>query len=75
MKHLSAGTTLSAALFERSIDIDRVELIDFGTGNDRYKADWMEQVRPRYRIDCLDLRQPRAWPALAKRLASRMAHS
>jgi hypothetical protein len=73
MKHLSAGTTLSAALFKHSIDIDRVDLIDFGTGNDRYKADWMEQVRPRFRLDCLDPRQPRAWPALAKRLASRIA--
>ena len=72
MKHLSAGTTLSAALFKHSIDIDRVDLIDFGTGSDRYKADWMEQVRPRFRLDCLDSRQLRAWPALAKRLASRL---
>jgi hypothetical protein len=70
MKHLSAGTTLSAALFKRSIDIDRTVRIDFGTGNDGYKADWMELVRPRYRLDCLDPRQPAAWPALARRLAS-----
>lgn len=73
MKHLSAGTTLSAALFERAIDTDNVSLIDFGTGNDRYKADWMEQVRPRFRLDCLDPRQTRAWPPLAKRLASAIA--
>ncbi len=66
-KPLSAGTTLSAALFERVIDGDRVELIDFGTGNDPYKRDWMEVDRPRYRLDCLDPAQPRAWPALAKR--------
>ncbi|MGN3973114.1 GNAT family N-acetyltransferase [Tsuneonella sp. SYSU-LHT278] len=64
---LSAGTTLSAALFERVIDHDRVELVDFGTGDDPYKRDWMEVDRPRYRIDCLDPRQPKAWPALAKR--------
>jgi hypothetical protein len=70
-RHLSAGTTLSAALFERAIDVDRVDLIDFGTGNDTYKADWMEEVRPRYRIDALDPRQPRAWPALAKRMLAR----
>ena len=70
-RHLSAGTTLSAALFERAIDIDRVDVIDFGTGNDAYKADWMEEVRPRYRIDALDPRQPRAWPALAKRMLAR----
>ncbi|WP_338142042.1 GNAT family N-acetyltransferase [Tsuneonella rigui] len=70
-KPLSAGTTLSAALFERVIDVDRVDLVDFGTGNDAYKRDWMEVDRPRYRIDCLDPKQPRAWPALAKRLLAR----
>lgn len=71
-KPLSAGTTLSAALFERVIDTDRVELVDFGTGNDPYKRDWMELDRPRYLIDCLDPAQPRAWPALAKRLLARL---
>ena len=65
--NLSAGTTLSAALFEHVIDIDGVHLVDFGTGNDRYKADWMEKVRPRFLLDCLDSRQPRAWPPLIKR--------
>lgn len=72
-KPLSAGTTLSAALFERVIDHDKVELVDFGTGNDPYKRDWMELDRPRYRIDCLDPRQPRAWPALLKRTFGRVA--
>ena len=72
-KPLSAGTSLSAALFEHVIDKDGVSLIDFGTGNDAYKRDWMELDRPRYRIDCLDPRQPRAWPALAKRLIRALA--
>jgi hypothetical protein len=70
-KPLSAGTTLSAALFERVIDQDQVRLVDFGTGNDGYKRDWMEIDRPRYRIDCLDPKQLRAWPALAKRALAR----
>lgn len=70
-KALSAGTTLSAALFEKAIDCDKVDLIDFGTGDDGYKRDWMEIDRPRYRIDCLDPRQPRAWPALLKRMLAR----
>ena len=65
-KPLSAGTTLSAALFEHAIDIDRVELVDFGTGSDGYKRDWMEANRPRYRLTCLDWRNPRAWSAIAK---------
>lgn len=66
-KNLSAGTTLTAALFKHVIDEDRVTLVDFGTGNDPYKSDWMEIDRPRYRVDCLDPRQPKAWAALAKR--------
>jgi hypothetical protein len=65
-KPLSAGTTLSAALFEHVIDLDRVEWVDFGTGDDPYKRDWMEQVRTRYRLTCLRPRDPRNWPAIAK---------
>lgn len=70
-KPLSAGTTLTAALFQHVIDIDRVDLVDFGTGDQSYKADWMEAVRTRFRIDCLNPAHPRAWPALAKRLLRR----
>ncbi|MCZ8369354.1 MAG: GNAT family N-acetyltransferase [Porphyrobacter sp.] len=66
-KPLSAGTTLTAALFRHVIDIDHVALVDFGTGDQSYKADWMEEVRPRFRIDCLDPAAPRAWAPLAKR--------
>jgi hypothetical protein len=67
-KPLSAGTTLSAALFAHVIDIDEVALVDFGTGDQSYKADWMEAVRPRFRIDCLDMGQPKAWAPFVKRM-------
>lgn len=70
-KALSAGTTLTAALFEHVIDTDKVTLVDFGTGGQSYKSDWMEETRPRFRIDCLDPKQPASWPALAKRLLRR----
>ncbi len=65
-KHLSAGTTLSAALFEQVIDRDKVELVDFGTGDDGYKRDWMEQVRPRYRIEAFRPLWPGNWSAIGK---------
>lgn len=65
-RSLSPGTTLSAALFERVIDIDRVELVDFGTGDDGYKRDWMEQVRPRYRLDMMRSFWPGNWPIIAR---------
>jgi len=71
-KHLSAGTTLTAALFAHVIDTDRASLIDFGTGDEPYKADWMEETRARYRIDCLAPLAWRAWPPLAKRMLRRI---
>jgi len=48
---LSPGTILSAAMFCHVIDEDKVHTIDFGTGNDRYKADWMDSCAPLIRID------------------------
>lgn len=71
-KKLSAGTTLSAALFRHAIDTDNAEVIDFGTGTQRYKADWMEDTRSRYCIDCLDLSSPRAWLDLARLTTKRL---
>ena len=58
--------SMQPEVFERVIDTDGVSLVDFGTGADAYKRDWMEANRPRYRLDCLDWRQPRAWPAIAR---------
>lgn len=70
---LSPGTVLSAALFRHVIDDDKVAMVDFGTGNDRYKRDWMEHVRPRYRLDLLRPDAPRNWPLLAKHALKRLA--
>ena len=65
-KPVSPGTSLTAALFERVIDTDKVALVDFGTGDDPYKRDWMEEVRERRRLTCLRASAPRNWPVLAK---------
>jgi hypothetical protein len=62
---LSAGTVLTAALLAHVIDTDRVECVDFGTGDDPYKRDWMELARPRYRLTCWRPGDPRNWPAMA----------
>ena len=70
---LSPGTTLTAALLEHVIDQDRVNLIDFGTGNDPYKREWMEQVRPRYRIEAFRAKRPRTWPAIGAKVLRRLA--
>jgi hypothetical protein len=49
-KELSPGTILSVEMFREALDRDRVGSIDFGTGNDAYKAEWMEKSAPLYRM-------------------------
>ena len=72
-KPLSPGTTLSAALSRQVIEQDHVTLIDFGTGDDPYKRDWMDSQRPRYRLTMLRPGDPRQWPKIAKNLLRRLA--
>lgn len=72
-KPLSPGTVLSAALFRHVIDEDGVVLVDFGTGDDPYKRDWMEDVRLRYRLDMMRPAYPGNWPLIVRRFVSRLA--
>ncbi len=46
----SVGSILMAALMRQVIDIDGVKLVDFLTGDDAYKKDWMSHQQARYRI-------------------------
>jgi CelD/BcsL family acetyltransferase involved in cellulose biosynthesis len=73
-KALSPGTTLSATLSEHVIDVDGVQMIDFGTGDDPYKRDWMEETRTRWRLICVRPANPRNWPFIAGSLAKSFAH-
>ena len=41
-RDLSPGTLLSVEMFRRALDVDKVRHVDFGTGNDPYKAEWMD---------------------------------
>jgi hypothetical protein len=56
---------LTAALLAHVIDTDGAGCVDFGTGDDPYKRDWMELTRPRYRLTCWRPGNPRNWPAMA----------
>lgn len=48
---LSPGTLLTAATIEALITRDRVGLLDFGTGDDQYKADWADTRRPLFTLE------------------------
>ena len=57
----SPGTLLSAALFRHVIEVDDVKRVDFGTGNDGYKRDWMNRHEPLWRIEAFNPSRVAAW--------------
>ncbi len=57
-KPYSPGSILTEYLMKYVIDTDNVEEIDFLTGNDRYKQDWMSQRRQRWKIVCTRRQEP-----------------
>jgi hypothetical protein len=50
-KELSPGTVLSMAMFRSALDEDKVIRIDYGTGDDGYKKDWMEERHQLWRFE------------------------
>lgn len=53
-KSYSVGSILTSFLMEYVIDIDKVDEIDFLTGNDAYKQDWMSDRRERFALSCVN---------------------
>jgi hypothetical protein len=49
-KRLSAGTVLTAHMMQSVIEDDRVSKIDYLSGDDAYKADWMTERREQWGI-------------------------
>ena len=57
-KPYSPGSILTSYLMEYVIDIDKVDEIDFLTGNDAYKQDWMSERRERFALSCINSVKP-----------------
>jgi len=55
---LSPGTVLTAYMMEYAIDVDRVSRIDYLSGDDRYKRDWMSERQERRGIAAYNPRTP-----------------
>lgn len=51
---LSVGTVLTAHLMQQVIDVDKVSTVDYLTGDDPYKKDWMSHRRERWGILALN---------------------
>jgi hypothetical protein len=58
-KRYSPGSILISYLMEHVIEIDKVEEIDFLTGNDAYKQDWMSERRKRWAVSFFKPGRPR----------------
>ena len=59
-KRYSPGSILISYLMEHVIDTDKVREIDFLTGNDAYKMDWMSERRVRWGLYCAKPLQPKS---------------
>ncbi len=62
---LSIGSILTAALMEHVIDVDRVREVDYLTGDEPYKKDWMSHRRERWGIVAFNQRTLRGTLAAA----------
>lgn len=68
---LSVGSVLTAALMQQVIDIDRVEEVDYLSGDDAYKADWMALRRERVGLLACDLRRWQGWLVAGRHVLGR----
>ncbi len=68
---LSAGTILSATLFQHALDVDKVKEVDYLSGDDAYKKDWMSERRERWGILAMNPRTPRGVLAIARHVGGR----
>jgi CelD/BcsL family acetyltransferase involved in cellulose biosynthesis len=62
---LSIGSLLTERLMRHVIDVDRVGEVDYLTGDDAYKRDWMSHSRERCGIIAFNLRSARGIAAAA----------
>lgn len=77
-KQLSVGTLLTVHLMRHVIDVDRVAEVDYGSGDDSYKQDWMSSRRERWGLTAYNPRTVRGaleignhfGRSVAKRLAT-----
>jgi hypothetical protein len=67
----SAGSVLTAAMMEYALDTDKVHEVDYLTGDEPYKQDWMSHRRERRGIIAFDLTQWAGFKAAARHWAGR----
>jgi CelD/BcsL family acetyltransferase involved in cellulose biosynthesis len=69
-KAMSPGTLLGMEMFRRALDVDHVHAIDYGTGDDSYKKDWMAERRVLWQIEAFNSKTLRGLAGAARAAAS-----
>lgn len=72
-KAMSPGTLLSLEMFRRALDRDQVRRIDYGNGDEAYKADWMEERRDLWELVAFNPRTLKGLLGAAKAAVSALA--
>lgn len=67
---LSAGSVLTATLMQHTMDVDGVSEVDYLSGDDAYKADWMAARRERVGLVAFDRLSVRGVAAAARHFAA-----
>jgi CelD/BcsL family acetyltransferase involved in cellulose biosynthesis len=68
----SAGSILTAAMMKHAFDVDRAREIDYLSGDDAYKKDWMSHRRVRIGIVAFNPWHPRGFLAGARHFVGRV---
>jgi Acetyltransferase (GNAT) domain len=71
---LSAGSVLTTALMQHTMDVDGVREVDYLSGDDAYKADWMSSRRERVGLVAFDRLSVRGLAAAARHFAAARWH-
>lgn len=67
----SAGTILTTRLMQHVIDVDRVKVVDYLTGDDDYKKLWMSHRRERWGITAFNSRSAKGLALAARNVWGR----
>ena len=72
-KDLSVGSYLTMRMMERAIDGDKVREVDYLSGDDRYKSDWMSHRREQWGILAMNPRTIRGTLSIVRHIGGRAA--
>lgn len=68
---LSVGSFLTSRMMEHVLEVDKVREIDYLTGDDKYKQDWMSHRRERWGILAMNPRTLKGALAVARHVGGR----